>query len=161
MSVFIDSQLNPDAGIDFKKAQKLPGGGSTCDIYKAISQRRKVFVKRLKPEYRNKPLYLAAFDKEYDIGVSLNHKSLPQYREFHKDYIVMDYIDGKTLAEMLKEKDLWLSKEKNVIRMLRELLDVVDYLHQRNIVHCDIKPDNIMITNGNRNLMLIDLDRCF
>lgn len=161
MSVFIDSQLNPDAGIDFKKAQKLPGGGSTCDIYKAISQRRKVFVKRLKQEYRNKPLYLAAFDKEYDIGVSLNHKSLPQYREFHEDYIVMDYIDGKTLAEMLKEKDPWLSKEKNVIRMLRELLDVVDYLHQRNIVHCDIKPDNIMITNGNRNLMLIDLDKCY
>lgn len=161
MSDFIDSQLNPDTGIDFSKAQKLPGGGSTCDIYKAISQRRKVFVKRLKPKFRNMPVYLSAFDKEYDIGISLNHKSLPQYREFHGDYIVMDFIDGKTLADMIKEKDPWLEKEKNVMRILRELIEVVDYLHQHNVVHCDIKPDNIMITNGNRNLILIDLDKCY
>lgn len=161
MSDFIDGQLNPDTGIDFSKAQKLPGGGSTCEIYKAISQRRKVFVKRLKPKYRNMPLYLSAFDKEYDIGISLNHKSLPQYREFHGDYIVMDFIDGKTLADIIKEKDTWLEKEKNVIRMLRELIEVVDYLHQHNVVHCDIKPDNIMITHGNRNLVLIDLDKCY
>ena len=161
MSDFIDGQLNPDTGIDFSKAQKLPGGGSTCDIYKAISQRRKVFVKRLKPEFRNMPLYLSAFDKEYDIGVNLNHISLPKYIAFYEDYIVMDFIDGKTLAELIQNKDPWLAREKNVIRLLRQLLEVIDYLHQHNVVHCDIKPDNIMITADNRNLMLIDLDKCY
>lgn len=161
MSDFTEGQLNPDTGIDFSKAVKLPGGGSTCDTYKAIFQRRKVFVKRLKPKFRNMPLYLSAFDKEYDIGVNLSHSSLPKYTAFYEDYIVMDFIDGKTLADMIKDKDPWLSKEKNVIKMMRQLLEVIDYLHQHNVVHCDIKPDNIMITAGNRNLMLIDLDKCY
>ena len=161
MSDFTEGQLNPDTGIDFSKAQKLPVGGSTCDTYKAIYQRRKVFVKRLKPKFRNMPLYLSAFDKEYDIGVNLNHPSLPNYREFHGDYIVMDFIDGKTLAEMIDDKDPWLSKEKNVVKILRQLINVIDYLHQHHIAHCDIKPDNLMITAGNRDMMLIDLDKCY
>lgn len=82
------------AGIDFDDAVKLPCGGSTCDIYKTRWQRRDVFVKRLKKEYRAKPLYLDALDKEFDVGVGLRHPSLPEYREFHRDDIIMDYIDG-------------------------------------------------------------------
>ena len=50
-------------GIDFDDAVKLPGGGSTCDIYRTRWQRREVFVKRLKEEFRSKPLYLDALDK--------------------------------------------------------------------------------------------------
>ena len=51
-------------GIDFDDAVKLPGGGSTCDIFKTRWQRRDVFVKRLKEGLRSKPLYLDALDKE-------------------------------------------------------------------------------------------------
>lgn len=147
--------------IDFDNAVKLPDGGSTCDIYRTKWQRRDVFVKRLKEEYRTKPLYLDALDKEYDIGVSLRHPSLPEYREFHRDYIVMDYIDGQTLAEMIRRKDPWLSNEGHIVAMLRQLVDVVDYLHRHNVVHCDIKPDNIIITSNSRNLVLIDFDKCY
>lgn len=162
MSQFTDKILQPEStDIDFSQATKLHGGGSTCDIYVTTLHRRKVFVKRLKAEYQDMPVYRSAFDKEFDIGVNLKHKSLPEYREFGGNYIVMDFIDGKTLADLLKNKDPWLSKERNVILMLSELIEVVDYLHQHNITHCDIKPDNIMITAGNRNLMLIDLDKCY
>ena len=147
--------------IDFDDAVKLPEGGSTCDIYRTKWQRRDVFVKRLKEQYRSKPLYLDALDKEFDIGVSLKHPSLPEYREFHRDYIVLDYIDGMTLAEMIKHHDPWLSNEKHIVGMLRELVDVVGYLHRHNVVHCDIKPDNIMITANSRNLVLIDFDKCY
>ncbi|MDE7135899.1 MAG: protein kinase, partial [Muribaculaceae bacterium] len=149
------------AQIDFDDAVRLPGGGSTCDLFKTRWQRRDVFVKRLKEEFRAKPLYLDALDKEFDIGVSLRHPSLPEYREFHRDYIIMDYIDGETLAEMIKREDPWLTKKKNIVTMLGELVDVVDYLHRHNVVHCDIKPDNIMITANNRNLMLIDFDKSY
>lgn len=147
--------------IDFDDAVKLPEGGSTCDIYRTKWQRRDVFVKRLKEQYRSKPLYLDALDKEFDIGVSLKHPSLPEYREFHRDYIVLDYIDGMTLAEMIKRHDPWLSNEKHIVGMLKELVDVVGYLHRHNVVHCDIKPDNIMITANSRNLVLIDFDKCY
>ena len=146
-------------GIDFDDAVKLPAGGSTCDISKTRWQRRDVFVKRLKEEYRAKPLYLDALDKEFDVGVGLRHPSLPEYREFHRDYIIMDYIDGETLAVMIKRNDSWLTKEKNIVAMLRELIDVVDYLHRHNVVHCDIKPDNIMIRSNTKHLVLIDFDK--
>lgn len=147
--------------IDFDDAIRLPGGGSTCDIYRTRWQRREVFVKRLKEEFRAKPIYLDALDKEFDIGVKLRHPSLPVYHEFHRDYIVIDFVDGLTLAEMIKRNDAWLANERNIVKMLRELVDVVDYLHRHNVVHCDIKPDNIIITANTKNLVLIDFDKSY
>ena len=147
--------------IDFDDAIRLPEGGTTCDIYRTRWQRREVFVKRLKEEFLSKPLYLDALDKEFEIGVKLRHPSLPIYHEFHRDYIVMDYVDGHTLAEMIRSNDPWLSTERNIVKMLRELVDVIDYLHRHNIVHCDIKPDNIIITFNTKNLVLIDFDKSY
>ena len=147
--------------IDFDDAVKLAGGGSTCEIFRTRWQRRDVLVKRLKEPFRMSPLHLDAFDKEFEIGVSLRHPSLPEYREFHRDYIVMDYIDGATLAEMIRWRDPWLEDEAHVGQLLRELVDVVDYLHRHNVVHCDIKPDNIMVTSNAKHLVLIDFDKCY
>ncbi|MDE7389049.1 MAG: hypothetical protein K2M97_07360, partial [Muribaculaceae bacterium] len=78
--------------VDFASARKLDRSGSTCDAYECVVQRRRVFVKRLKSEYRENPLYRAAFDKEFDIGVTLSHPSLPRYIFFGGDHIVMDFI---------------------------------------------------------------------
>lgn len=165
MSQFIDDdsdfRVEEPGAIDFNEAVKLPGGGSTCHIYRTRWQRREVFVKRLKEPLRTKPLYLDAFDKEFETGVGLRHPSLPEYRELHRDYIVMDYIDGATLADMIRKRDPWLTSEKNIVKMLRQLVDVVGYLHCHNVTHCDIKPSNIMITARNRNLVLVDLDKCY
>ncbi|MDE5811537.1 MAG: protein kinase [Muribaculaceae bacterium] len=147
--------------VDFDDATKLLAAGSTCDIYRTRWQRREVFVKRLKEEYRAKPLYLDALDKEFEIGANLKHPSLPVYHAFERDYIIMDYIDGATLADMIRGKDKWLANEKNIVKLLRELIEVVGFLHRHNVVHCDIKADNIMITANNSNLVLIDFDKCY
>lgn len=165
MSEFLNNRVNGDADvgteIDFADAELLPGGGSTCLVYRTRWQRREVIVKRLREEHRSNPLYLDALDKEYDVGVRLKHPSLPEYREFHRDYIVMDFIDGVTLAEMIARDDAWLKREENVRKMLGQLVEVIDYLHCHNVTHCDIKPDNIMITAKGRNLVLIDFDKCY
>ena len=165
MSQFLNSSdhLSRDSvhEIDFEEATRLTAGGSTCDIFRTRWQRREVFVKRLKEELRMMPLYLDALDKEFDVGVRLHHPSLPVYHEFHRDYIVMDYVDGLTLAEMIRRNDAWLTSERNVVKMLRELVEVVDYLHRHNVVHCDIKPDNIIITANTKNLVLIDFDKSY
>ena len=148
--------------VDFALAKPLDRGGSTCDAYECIVQRRRVFVKRLKAEYRDNPLYRAAFDKEYDLGVSLSHPSLPRYAGFGGDYIVMDFIEGDTLADLIKRDDPRFKNRKFVRRLLLELVDVVDYLHRRNIVHCDIKADNVIISPYNdRPATLIDLDKAY
>nr|MDE5745358.1 protein kinase [Paramuribaculum sp.] len=74
---------------------------------------------------------------------------------------VMDYIDGMTLAEMIKRHDPWLTDERHIVKILRELVNVVDYLHRHNVVHCDIKPDNIMLTANGKNLVLVDFDKSY
>lgn len=147
--------------INFEEMVPLPKGGSTCDIYRTRWHRREVFIKRLKEEYRFNPLYLDAIYKEFEIGVSLKHPSLPDYREFHRDYIIMDFIDGQSLAQLINQHDPWLKNEKNIIKLLKELINVIDYLHRHNVTHCDIKPDNIMITSNNHNLILIDFDKSY
>lgn len=148
--------------VDFSKAKLLDSGGSTCDAYECTLQRRRVFVKRLKAEYRDNPLYRAAFDKEYDLGVTLSHPSLPRYVGYGSDYIVMDFIEGDTLADLIKRGDRRLKDKKFVNKQLSELIDVVEYLHNRNIVHCDIKADNIIISPyKDRPVTLIDLDKAY
>ncbi len=148
--------------IDFTTATRLHCSGSTSDAYLCTVQRRQVFVKRLKEEFRDNPLYRAAFDKEFDLGVSLWHPSLPHYLAFGVDYIVMDYIEGNTLADLIKSGDQRIKNKRNIRKILEELIDVVEYLHNRNVVHCDIKPDNILISPyPDRPLMLIDLDKAY
>ncbi len=148
--------------VDFTLARPMKRKGSTCDAYECTIQRRHVFVKRLKAEFRDNPLYKAAFDKEYDLGVSLSHPSLPRYVGFGGDYIVMDFIEGDTLADLIARDDRRLHSRKFIRRTLLELLDVVEYLHRRNIVHCDIKADNVIVSPYNdRPVTLIDLDKAY
>lgn len=165
MSQFLNDPANYHSEnlteIDFSDALKLHSGGSICDIYCTKWQRREVFVKRLKKEFRSNPLYLDALDKEFEIGVKLKHPSLPNYLGFQRDYIIMEYIDGYTLEKMINRKDPWLSNEKNIVKMLRQLINAVDYLHFHHITHCDIKTDNILITANNHDLVLIDFDKSY
>lgn len=157
-----DASAEAPFAVDFSAATPLKRHGSTCDAFECTVQRRRVFVKRLKAEYRENPLYRAAFDKEFDLGVSLSHPSLPRYIGFGGDYIVMDFIEGDTLADLIRRKDRRLRERKFVDRLLRELVDVVDYLHNRNIVHCDIKADNVIISPyPGRPAMLIDFDKAY
>lgn len=156
--------FNPlEAGyvIDFSRAKRLNTTGSTCDAYVTELKHRKVFVKRLKEKYRNSARYRSAFEKEYEIGVSLSHPALPVYIDFHGDYIVMNYIDGRTLAEMLATHGKWLSNGKNAVKVLEEMLDVMEYLHRKGVIHCDIKADNVLLTYAGNNVALIDLDKVY
>ena len=166
-SGFENDRISDSGPIDFAAARRLDRSGSTCDVFVTRYQRRRVFIKRLKQEYRTNTVYLAALDKEFDLGVNLHHPSLPEYRAFHGDYIVMDYIDGVTLADILRhvpgtaEANLWLKKPANLKRVLRQLIDVVAYLHRHNIVHSDIKADNIILADDTYNVMLIDFDKAY
>lgn len=156
-----DYNSNSISDIDFTSAIRLPQEGSVCEVYKTRWQRRTVLVKRLKEEFRDRPLHLDALEKEYEIGVTLNHPSLPTYLAFDKDFIIMEYVDGDTLASMLRDEDPWLQNKKNQFSLLKRLVEVTDYLHRHKVVHCDIKPDNIILTANGYNPVLIDLDKCY
>lgn len=157
-----NDRMDTPFAVDFSVATKLDAGGSTCDVYVCTIQHRRVFVKRLKEEFRNKSFYRVAFNKEYDLGVTLSHRSLPRYVGFGDDYIVMDFIEGQTLADLIKRDDSRLKNRRFVKKLLGELVDVVEYLHNRNIVHCDIKADNVIVSPyADGPVTLIDLDKAY
>lgn len=148
--------------VDFGKAKRMETSGSTCDAYVYTMQHRRVFVKRLKARFRGNPLYITAFRKEYELGVSLSHPSLPRYVGLGDDYIVMDFVEGDTLSDLIKRNDYRLRSGKFVRKILDELTDVVEYLHNRHIIHCDIKADNIIISPyRDRPLTLLDFDKAY
>ena len=72
-----DYNIEPGSDIDFTSAVRLPQQGSASEVYKTRWQRRTVLVKRLKEEFRDSPLNRDALEKEYEIGVNLNHPSQP------------------------------------------------------------------------------------
>ena len=67
-------------------------------------------------------------------------------------FIVMEYVDGETLKDYLATNPSGSAK----MRIARELIDAVSYLHRLDIVHRDLKPSNIMVTRGGRNVKVID-----
>lgn len=148
-------------------AENICGEGASCIVYRTRWKGLRVAVKRLKAEYRTDPRYVESYRKEYQLGRQLKHDELPVYREMHEDanevFIVMDFIYGVSLKDFLASDDgpEYFSLLDNLKRFLTQLLDVVTYLHRSGIIHCDIKPANIMLRHSDRGVMLLDLDKSY
>ena len=91
----------------------------------------------------------------------LDNKHLIKMHEMfeskHSIYLIIDYIEGQTLSEILKQRKKL--KEIDVKRILKGLLDGIKEMQDKNIMHRDIKPENILIKNGkidSENIYLVD-----
>lgn len=148
-------------------AENICGKSASCIVYQMRRQGLRVAVKRLKAEYCTEPTHVNSYWKEYQLGQQLKHDALPVYRDMHEDvnevYIVMDFVDGISLSDFLETEagKEYLRNAENVKRFLTQLLDVVTYLHRSGVIHCDIKPANIMLRHSDRGVMLLDLDKCY
>lgn len=95
-------------------------------------------------------IYRLATEKEISLLKKLKHPALPRIVDFfsedEKMFIVMDYIEGETLSEKLDREGR--QSEEDVVRWMRDVCDVLNYLHTREnaIIYRDIKPSNIMLT---------------
>jgi serine/threonine protein kinase len=145
----------------FPDAELLPVSGSTCDCYRVRLYGRLHFLKRLKPELCTNPRYVAALQKEFATGYPLDHPNLVRYISKGDDYLLMDYVDGEPLSMFLASHPDYFKSRKHTDRLLCQLFDVVNYLHQRQIVHLDLNPDNILITRIGHDVKLIDLGFCY
>ena len=147
--------------------ENVCGEGATCHVYRKHLNGMQVAVKRLKSEFTSNPTYVAAYRKEFQIGQRLKHDALPTYREFKEDslgiYIVMDYVDGISLEDFIhiSEGQEYFRSWDNVRSFFKQLLSVVGYLHRCGVIHCDIKPANIMLRHIDLGVMLLDLDKAY
>lgn len=152
------------SAVDFDSATLIEGaGGSTCQVYWQIVAGKKLFIKRLLPRYSYSSHHIAAYRKEFEAGRGFTDHRLPHYEAIAHDgtWVAMDYFEGVTLARHYAEHPRWWAKRRNVEHVLRELVEVVGYLHKYTFEHGDIKADNVMISEDGKNIKLIDLDKCF
>ena len=133
------------------------GGGGV--VYLATHKRlqKKVVLKRIRGEITD----FVNCRTEVDILKNLRHSYLPQVIDFIESqdgiFTVMDYIDGESLQQKLDRG--YKFTEKEVRKYAEQLCEAVDYLHSQNppIIHGDIKPDNVMVTQ-NGDICLIDFN---
>jgi len=139
---------------------RLESAGATCDTYRIKLYGKLHFLKRLKPEFANDIRYREALRKEFETGYRLEHPHLVRYVSMADDGILMEYVDGETLTERMRaQPGLFLSR-KAADKFLLQLLDAVAYLHSHQVLHLDLKPDNIMLTRVNNDVKLVDLGCC-
>ena len=150
-SQFSDSQSRFDT-IELMETQ-----GTTCDTFRVKLYGKLHFLKRLKSEYAGDIRYQEALRKEFETGYRLEHPNLVRYISLDNDSILMEYVEGETLSQRLSSNPDYFKNRKNTDKFIRQLLNVIGYLHSHQVLHLDLKPDNILITRINDDVKLIDL----
>ncbi len=154
-----DSEFTTQSLAD--SAEMLLGSGGTADCYKCIIGNRAYCIKRPKATWRQSEDYMNLFRKEFELGIELEHPNIVRYFDYGEDdkgpFIKMDYVDGESLDEFVATHPDFLKNNTNRQRLLNELLDALAYLHGKRMLHLDLKPSNILITNNGHHVKLVDL----
>ena len=139
----------------YKITAKL-GAGGMGEVYKATDTRleRTVAIKVLSEHAGSDPVLKQRFEREAKTISSLNHPHICTLYEFDSqdgtDVLVMEYLDGETLADRLVKGALPIDR---VLRCAIEIADALDNAHRRGVTHRDLKPSNIMLTKAGAKLL--------
>jgi serine/threonine protein kinase len=145
---------------------ELIGRGGMADVHVGTDARlgRRVAIKLLKPALASDPAFRTRFRREAQDAAKMAHPTIvriydageetitdPTGRETQLPFIVMEYVDGRLLKDILAEGPL---APAEAVRIAEQVLTALEYSHRAGVVHRDIKPGNIMITsNGQVKVM--------
>lgn len=127
-------------------------------IFTATRYGKRYMLKCLKNDYLYTPIYRQALTKEFEIGLQLEHPNIchtigMEEVENLGTTIVMEYIDGDTLQYLIDQQ---LLTTEMAHKIAHELMDALEYMHNKQMIHRDLKPANIMVTHNGKNVKLID-----
>ena len=134
--------------------QAIVGTGGMAVVYRAFDQKKNriVAIKVLRPEYESDEEFVRRFSREAEAASKVSHENIVNMLDVGIDgdmrYIVMEYVDGQTLKEMIRQRGA--IHPDTAIRMTIRILAAVDHAHRNGIVHRDIKPQNILVDNQGR-----------
>ncbi|UKS30011.1 Stk1 family PASTA domain-containing Ser/Thr kinase [Paenibacillus sp. HWE-109] len=130
------------------------GGGGMALVYKGhdLLLNRKVAVKVLRQQYVHDEEFIRRFRREAQAAASLSHPNVVSIYDVGQEedvhYIVMEYIEGKTLNDLIKEKAPL--QVEDAVHFASQIADALDHAHHNEIIHRDIKPHNILIGKNGR-----------
>ena len=133
---------------------ELVGTGGMAQVYKAInmSNRRPVAVKMLKEEYKNDAEFLRRFSREASAILNLSHENIVRaYGVGTHDgmpYLVMEYVEGHTLKDLIEKNGAL--PVRTSIGITCQILDALSAAHAHGIIHRDVKPQNVIVTDKGR-----------
>jgi serine/threonine-protein kinase len=147
---------------DRYELEGVVGRGGMAEVYRARDLRldRIVAIKTLRPDLARDQTFQARFRREAQSAASLNHPSIVAVYDTGEDmstgnpipYIVMEYVDGRTVRDLLIDGHRLLPERS--LEIVSGVLKALEYSHQAGIVHRDIKPGNVMVTrNGDIKVM--------
>jgi tRNA A-37 threonylcarbamoyl transferase component Bud32 len=152
-------------GSRYRIVNKRAQGGMAA-VYEAVDLRisdKRWAIKEMSHAQITGPLErqqaIEAFKREASMLSNLSHANLPKvvdyFSEGNREFLVMEFIDGQSLLEMLAQQGNQSFTEEQVLNWALDLCNVLEYLHKQNIVFRDLKPSNIMVER-NGTVRLID-----
>lgn len=130
------------------------GAGGMAVVYRAqdLSLGRLVAVKILRENLTGDPEFLARFQQEARAAANLTHPNIVTVHDFGRDggryYIVMEYIEGQDLKAQIKAGAPF--KVERALDLIIQICAGIGYAHRAGLVHCDVKPQNILVTPDGR-----------
>jgi len=145
--------------ISHYKIIDLIGEGGMGKVYKAKDSKinKIVALKILNPGVTESEDGIKRFQRESKIGIELIHKNIIRlYETGVQDgqcFLAMEYLEGKTLKQLIREKGKFSAKE--IVKISKEIIKALSEIHKNHIVHRDVKSENVFVTN-NEEIKLMD-----
>jgi serine/threonine protein kinase len=157
-SLAADSAMQSLTGreIGHYKIDSFIGAGGMGEVYRATDMRlnRTVAIKVLQPHVANRVEHQQRLQREAKAIAALNHPHICTLHDIGNyegtDYLVMEYLEGETLADRLLRGPLSI---EDVIKYSVQMTDALDKAHQRGLVHRDLKPSNVMLSPSGAKLL--------